>query len=124
MPRTRLSRPRGLAPQHRRALDQLRRVRGIERFYLVGGSALTFHLSHRISKDLDLFSLEPEVNLDRLWAAIKKAIPGADRVDYSDATLKVEVPARLPWLLVSRRWKFSFGRGTYRAPCRSIRPFG
>lgn len=49
-----------LAPEQLRALDQLRRIPSIEQFYLAGGSAIAWHLGHRQSVDLDLFSRSPE----------------------------------------------------------------
>lgn len=38
--------------------------------YLVGGTALTVHLGHRVSRDLDFF-LERGEDLDALWAALR-----------------------------------------------------
>ncbi len=40
--------------------------------YLVGGTALTVHLQHRVSRDLDFF-LEQEEDLDALWTAFQSA---------------------------------------------------
>ncbi len=40
--------------------------------YLVGGTALTVHLQHRVSRDLD-FSLERREDLDALWAVFQSA---------------------------------------------------
>ena len=55
-----MARPSELAEDQRCTLDILRPV--AERFglYLAGGTALTIHLGHRLSRDVDLFSLEPE----------------------------------------------------------------
>jgi hypothetical protein len=49
-----------LTPAQRRLLDQLIASELVERFYLSGGTALSaFHLHHRKSDDLDLFSRDP-----------------------------------------------------------------
>ncbi|MHB1210008.1 MAG: nucleotidyl transferase AbiEii/AbiGii toxin family protein [Acidimicrobiales bacterium] len=40
--------------------------------YLVGGTALTVHLQHRVSRDLDFF-LEREEDLDALWGDFQSA---------------------------------------------------
>ena len=47
-----MGRPGRLAKEHRRALARLSRVPGIEHFYLVGGTAIGYHLGHRISRDI------------------------------------------------------------------------
>ena len=40
--------------------------------YLVGGTGLTVHLQHRVSRDLDFFLEQPE-DLDELWRAFQRA---------------------------------------------------
>jgi hypothetical protein len=50
-----MARRPGLPPPQLRALDRLKSVRGIDRFYLAGGAAIAVHLRHRISNDLDVF---------------------------------------------------------------------
>ena len=51
-----MARRPGLPPPQLRALDQLKSVRGIDRFYLAGGAAIAVHLHHHgVSNDLDLF---------------------------------------------------------------------
>jgi len=47
-----------------------------EQFFLTGGTALsTFYLHHRMSNDLDLFSLQ-QVNLPEIWYWIRGLWPG------------------------------------------------
>jgi len=47
-----------------------------EQFFLTGGTALsTFYLHHRISNDLDLFSLQ-QANLPEIWFWIRGLWPG------------------------------------------------
>ena len=45
-----MGKPTGLAKEQRRALDRLRGVPGIERFYLAGGSAIASY--HRFLRDV------------------------------------------------------------------------
>ena len=53
------------AAQHR-ALDRVRPLTERLRLYLAGGTALAFHLHHRTSRDVDLFSLQPELDLEEV----------------------------------------------------------
>jgi len=45
-----------LAQQTANVLTSLSEIPDIQNFTLVGGSALSIHLNHRISEDLDLFT--------------------------------------------------------------------
>jgi hypothetical protein len=58
-----MAKPNELPEQQRSALDRLKPLS--ERFglYLAGGTALAFHLGHRLSLDLDLFSSRPDLDL-------------------------------------------------------------
>ncbi len=51
-----MGKPTGLAKEQRRALDRLKTVPGLKNFYLAGGGGIAYHLKHRRSLDLDLFS--------------------------------------------------------------------
>ena len=64
-----MGRPGRLAEEHRRALARLIGLSGIDRFYLVGGTAIAYHLGHRVSEDLDLFSIRGRVDP---WEEIKR----------------------------------------------------
>jgi len=90
-----MGKPTGLAKEQRRALDRLKGVPGIERFYLVGGSAIASHLHHRRSIDLDLFSLSKDVDLSTLAASIREEVPDLEVVGASEVSLRLrlgEVP--------------------------------
>ena len=52
-----------LPEPQRRALDRLKAVPTMAEFYLAGGTAVAVHLGHRISRDLDFFSVRPDVDL-------------------------------------------------------------
>lgn len=80
----------GLAPEQLRALDRLKSAPGIERFYLAGASAITWHLGHRRSVDLDLFSKSSRVSLERLEGALGST-PGVRIIDSTDVTVAVKV---------------------------------
>jgi hypothetical protein len=86
-----LEKPPPLAPQQQRALDRLKQVPGIDAFYLAGGTAIALRLGHRQSVDLDLFSLTSGIDLDVLRAAVIRAIPDAEVLALSDATLRLRV---------------------------------
>ncbi len=58
----------GLAAGQRHALERLSGLRG---FYLAGGSALAHRLQHRSSLDLDLFSLQPDADLEAAETAVR-----------------------------------------------------
>jgi hypothetical protein len=86
-----MGKPTGLAKEQRRALDRLRIVPGIERFYLAGGSAIAAHLHHRRSADLDLFSLSEEVDLAALAHVARAKTGDVEVVSLSDASLRLRV---------------------------------
>jgi hypothetical protein len=56
----------GLAPEQLRALDRLTELPGIERFYLAGASGIAWHLNHRRSFDLDLFTRSPRTSIGKM----------------------------------------------------------
>jgi hypothetical protein len=80
-----------LAEEQLRALDRLSAIRGLEGFYLAGGSAAAFHLGHRRSVDLDLFSTDPAVDLEGVRIALAASIPTLRVLAITDAVLKVRV---------------------------------
>lgn len=86
-----MGKPAGLAKEQRRALDRLKSVRGIERFYLAGGTAIAIHLRHRKSVDLDLFSLSADVDLSAVAEAIRIAVPDLHVLGITDAALRIRV---------------------------------
>lgn len=85
-----MARAAGVAKEQLRALERLKSVPKIERFYLAGGTAIAFHLRHRRSNDLNLFgpanaSFEP-------FQAMTRADPAAAQVvRLGEATLQMEV---------------------------------
>lgn len=46
-------------------------------FYLVGGTAVSIHLRHRVSRDLDFFYHDAAIDLDKLAAALSELGPFA-----------------------------------------------
>jgi Nucleotidyl transferase AbiEii toxin, Type IV TA system len=83
--------PTGLAKAQRRALDRLKGVPGIERFYLAGGSAIAIHLGHRRSLDLDLFSASADVDLQALVEAASAVLPDLAILTTTDAAVRLRV---------------------------------
>lgn len=84
-----MAKTRGLAQKQLRALDRLKSVEGTERFYLAGASAIAWHLKHRRSLDLDLFS-NGETDLEPIQRAASRA-PGIEVVSRTDVTLELTV---------------------------------
>lgn len=79
-----------LATRQRRALDRLTPLADAHGLYLAGGTALAAHLGHRLSRDLDLFSQEPHIDLAAVHAAMI-AFPDVEVVSMTDATLHVRL---------------------------------
>ncbi len=80
-----------LAEEQQRALERLRAVRALDDYYLAGGSAVAYHLHHRRSRDIDLFSMHGGADLDRVAEAVTAT--GADTrvISRSDVALKLVV---------------------------------
>jgi hypothetical protein len=95
-----LGKPTGLAKKQLRALGRLKALSGLSGFYLAGGSAVAFHLRHRRSLDLDIFSRAPCANLDDVRARVCSAIRGAAVVSHTQAVLRLKL-GDLPVDLVS-----------------------
>jgi Nucleotidyl transferase AbiEii toxin, Type IV TA system len=79
-----------LETDQRRALDRVAPIVHRSRLYLAGGAALTFHLHHRQSRDVDLFSLEPELDLEQVRRSLV-ALPEVEVDSMTDVTLRVRV---------------------------------
>jgi len=71
-------------------LDRLSAIRGFERFYLAGGSAIAFHLHHRRSRHLDLFgpAKAPFAPFQALATARTRAV---EVIEVGDATLRLRL---------------------------------
>jgi hypothetical protein len=88
-----------LAEEQRRALARLKRVPATAKLYLAGGAAVGWHVGHRLSNDLDLFSLHARLNLVTLRRAVVAAVKDSEVLATSDATLRMRV-ANVPVDLV------------------------
>jgi hypothetical protein len=89
-----MAKARRLAPGQLRALGALKSLPGIERFYLAGASAIAFHLGHRRSEDLDLFSKDDRVSLERMKRNVAR-LEHATIIDETDVMLQVSL-SRIP----------------------------
>jgi hypothetical protein len=74
----------------RRTLDRLRPASETLGLYLAGGTALAIHLGHRISRDLDLFSRDASLDLERVRSRLVE-LPNSEVTSLSDATLTLRV---------------------------------
>jgi hypothetical protein len=79
-----------LAQAQRRALAELKKLSSLRGFYLAGGSAVAFHLHHRRSNDLDLFSARGNVDLESVANQLG-TLPGSVIVTQTDAAVKVRL---------------------------------
>lgn len=80
-----------LAQEQQRALERLKAVPVLDDYYLAGGSAIAFHLGHRQSRDVDLFSTHRGADLDRVAADVAAADAEARVIGRSDVALKLVV---------------------------------
>lgn len=102
-----MARISGVAPKQLRALGRLTSVKGNERFYLAGGTAIAFHLGHRRSRDLDLFG-PADLSFSGLQALARRAPREVRIVTVGEATLQMEVMGvpvdvvRYPYALLQR----------------------
>ncbi len=79
-----------LAEEQRRALDRLRPVAAKLGLYLAGGTALSFHLGHRLSRDVDLFSLNPSLDIEQVRLAVAE-FPDFQADSLTDVTLRFRI---------------------------------
>jgi hypothetical protein len=76
-------------------LDTLAHLRQLERaddLYLAGGTAAAYHLGHRLSRDLDLFSRR-ELNLEAVRRELVNHIPGVEVVAAGEVSLEIRIGA-------------------------------
>lgn len=78
-----------LPEAQRRALDRLKSVPRMADFYLAGGTAVAVHLGHRLSLDLDFFSVRPDVDLDAVRDSVRHAFAEASTVAQTDAAVQL-----------------------------------
>ena len=86
-----MGKPPGLAEEQERTLERLKAVAALAGYYLGGGGAVAYHLGHRVSQDVDLFSEHGGMDLGELRTAIVTAVPEAKIIATSDVTLKLRV---------------------------------
>ncbi|MEJ7730077.1 MAG: nucleotidyl transferase AbiEii/AbiGii toxin family protein [Polyangiaceae bacterium] len=84
-----MGKPTGVAAKQLRALDRLKTLAPLAGFYLAGGTAIAFHLRHRRSLDLDLFSATADVDFDVIRRSLAVLPEGVSVIAETDAALKV-----------------------------------
>lgn len=72
-----------LTEQQLRTLDKLKKLDCLKDFYLGGGTAVAYHLGHRVSLDLDLFSKHGDVDLEQIHRELFGSFPDVEIVDAS-----------------------------------------
>jgi hypothetical protein len=66
---------------------------GAEDFYLAGGTAVAYHLGHRRSLDLDIFSRHGGVDLERLRRRLVEELDGVEVIAATEVTVQLKVGA-------------------------------
>ena len=79
-----------LSQEQCRTLDRLKATSERLGLYLAGGTAIALHLGHRTSRDLDLFSREPHLDLERVRSDLVELV-NSEVTSISDATLALRV---------------------------------
>lgn len=103
-----MARAPGLAKEQQRALDRLRSAHDLPDTYVAGGAAVAFHLSHRQSRDVDLFTFAPDAPLDPFRALARDAPSEIEVTSGTDAALHLRVHGtpvdvvRYPYPLLER----------------------
>jgi hypothetical protein len=82
-----MAKPAELPEKQRRALSDLKPLSERLGLYLAGGTALAFHLGHRVSHDLDLFSLRSDLDLKSARAGAVE-LEDVEVLSLTDATLR------------------------------------
>jgi hypothetical protein len=73
-----MGKPSRLSEEQHRALAALKRIPATSGLYLAGGAGVAWHLGHRVSNDLDLFSTAPTLAFAPLRRAILAKVRGAE----------------------------------------------
>jgi len=81
----------GLAREQLRALARLKTLPSLQGFYLAGGTAVAFHLHHRVSRDLDLFASPSAVSLEAVQRELAAALADLEVIGVTDAALQVRL---------------------------------
>jgi hypothetical protein len=81
----------GLAREQLRAPARLKSLPTLQGFYLAGGTAVAFHLHHRVSRDLDLFASPSAVNLEAVQRDLTAALTDLEVIGATDAALRVRL---------------------------------
>lgn len=92
-----------LSSAQRSALARLTKVAELRTFYLAGGTAVAFHLRHRVSRDLDLFSASDAIDLALVQQALVRQLPDVEVLAITDATLQITLEG-IPIDLVRYRY--------------------
>lgn len=78
-----------LADEQLATLARLTALPAVRGFYLAGGTAVAAHVGHRASRDLDLFSIAADADLELVRAALVASLPDVEVVAITDVALHV-----------------------------------
>ena len=80
-----------LAEEQLRTLGRLASLDIAQRIYLAGGTAVAFHLAHRSSFDIDLFTRSRDESLDGLYVALHQAADRIEVIGRTEVTLRLRL---------------------------------
>lgn len=86
-----MGRATGISQAQRAALARLRPIAAELGLHLVGGTAIAVHLQHRRSLDIDLFSLAPGLDLERVRRELVATIRETRILEVSEVVLRAVV---------------------------------
>jgi hypothetical protein len=76
-----------LAEQQLRSLDRLRKLQSLRGFYLAGGTAVAYHLHHRVSRDLDIFGKPGAADLTLVQLEIAENFGNVEVIAATDVAI-------------------------------------
>ena len=86
-----MARSTGLAKEQQRTLARLKPVVARDHLYLAGGTAIAYHLGHRRSLDLDLFTAKKRISLQRMSTQLMTKFSDFKVIEATDVTLHVRI---------------------------------
>lgn len=84
-----------MAPEQLRTLARLSALIRRSGLYLAGGVGVAHYFQHRVSLDLDLFSIRSDFDLEKFRDDLLREVQGATTVAMSDVTLRLEIDGAL-----------------------------
>lgn len=81
--------------RQRDTLARLGEILGHDELYLAGGTAVAFHLKHRVSRHLDLFTTQADTDLELLRQKIAHAVQAIEVLSQSKTSMRMRLDGEL-----------------------------